>query len=55
MAAGKQLDAGWKVEYTEIKRADGIDMDPHYIAPEVALLFCPFALLLVQGESKTNG
>lgn len=23
------------MEYTEIKRADGIDMDPHYIAPEV--------------------
>jgi hypothetical protein len=43
MAAGKQLDGGWKVEYTEIKRADGIDMDPHYIAPEVALLLCPFA------------
>ena len=29
------------MEYTEIKRADGIDMDPHYIAPEVPSFFVP--------------
>ena len=33
--AGKQLDGGWTVEYTEIRRHDAIDMDPHYIAPAV--------------------
>ena len=33
--AGKQLDGGWTVEYTEIRRHDAIDMDPHYIAPMV--------------------
>ena len=35
--AGKDLDKGWAVKYTEIRRADAIDMDPHYVAPEVGL------------------
>ena len=33
--AGKKLDEGWTVEYTETKRDDRIDMDPYYCAPEV--------------------
>ena len=37
MRAGKDLDEGWAVKYTEIRRADAIDMDPHYVAPEVGL------------------
>ena len=37
MSAGKDLDEGWGVKYTEIRRADAIDMDPHYVAPEVGL------------------
>ncbi len=41
MAAGKQLNGGWRVEYTEVKRADGIDMDPQYVAPEVPSVSIP--------------
>ena len=37
MRAGKDLDEGWAVKYTEIRGADAIDMDPHYVAPEVGL------------------
>ncbi len=33
--AGKKLEEGWTVEYTETKRDDRIDMDPYYYAPEV--------------------
>ena len=40
------------MEYTEIKRADGIDMDPHYIAPEVPSSFVPLLCCWCKDQAR---